>query len=53
MKNTLLALGTACLVTGCAGAKITHTDIASGAHNPKAIYIRSYIAQDAVFASIQ
>lgn len=49
MKNTLLALGTACLVTGCAGAKIIHTDIASGAHNPKAIYIRSYIAQDAVF----
>jgi hypothetical protein len=49
MKNTLLALGTACLVTGCAGAKIIHTDIASGAHDPKAIYIRSYIATDAVF----
>jgi hypothetical protein len=49
MKNTLLALGTACLVTGCAGAKIIHTDIASGAHSPRAIYIRSYIAQDATF----
>src|SRR4051812_4266448 len=49
MKNTLLALGTACVVTGCAGAKITHTDIASGAHSPKAIYIRSYIAQEALF----
>jgi len=49
MKNTLLALGTACLVTGCAGAKVIHTDIASGAHSPKAIYIRSYIAQEAPF----
>ncbi len=49
MKYTLLALGTACVVTGCAGAKITHTDIASGAHSPKAIYIRSYIAQEAPF----
>ena len=49
MKNTLLAIGTACVVTGCAGAKISHTDIASGAHSPKAIYIRSFIAAEAPF----
>jgi hypothetical protein len=49
MKNTLLALGVACVVSGCAGAKITHTDIASGANKPKAIYIRSYIDENAHF----
>lgn len=52
MKNTLLLLGAAgaaCVLSGCAGAKITHTDIASGAHSPKAIYIRSYIAENAPF----
>jgi hypothetical protein len=48
MKNTLLALA-ACALSGCAGAKIAHTDIASGAYKPKAIYIRSYIADDAHF----
>lgn len=49
MKNTLLALGAACVLSGCAGAKIAHTDIASGAYRPKAIYIRSYIADNAHF----
>ncbi len=49
MKYTLLALGAACVFSGCAGAKISHTDIASGAHDPKAIYIRSYIADNAPF----
>jgi hypothetical protein len=49
MKNTLLALGAACALSGCAGAKIVHTDIASGAYKPKAIYIRSYIAENAPF----
>ena len=49
MKYTLLALSAACVFSGCAGAKISHTDIASGAHDPKAIYIRSYIADNAVF----
>src|SRR5471032_2840809 len=49
MKNTLLVLGAACVLSGCAGAKIAHTDIASGAYRPKAIYIRSYIADDAHF----
>jgi hypothetical protein len=49
MKYTLLALGAACVFSGCAGAKISHTDIATGAINPKAIYIRSYIADNAPF----
>ena len=49
MKNTLFALGAACVLSGCAGAKIAHTDIASGAYKPKAIYIRSYIADNARF----
>jgi hypothetical protein len=49
MKYTLLALSAACVFSGCAGAKISHTDVATGATKPKAIYIRSYIADDAHF----
>lgn len=49
MRNTLLLFGAAIVLSGCAGAVIKHTDIASGAHNPKAIYVRSYIADDAHF----
>jgi hypothetical protein len=49
MKYTLLALGAACAFSGCAGVAVSHTDIASGATNPKAIYVRSYIADDAPF----
>ena len=49
MKYTLLALGAACAFYGCAGAKIAHTDVASGAYKPKAIYVRSYIADNAPF----
>lgn len=42
MKNTLLVLTAACALTGCAGVKVAHTDIATGATNPQAIYIRSF-----------
>ena len=49
MKYTLLALSAACVFSGCAGAIISHTDVATGAYKPKAIYIRSYIADDAHF----
>ena len=49
MKHTLLALSAACAFTGCAGVKVAHTDIATGATNPEAIYVRSYIAEDAPF----
>ena len=48
MKNTLLTLTAACALTGCAGVQVTKTDIATGATNPKAIYIRSY-ADEAKF----
>ena len=49
MKYTLLALGAACAFTGCAGVGISHTDVASGATKPQAIYVRSYIGEDAHF----
>ena len=42
MKNSLTALCTALLLSSCAGTKITHTDVATGATNPKAIYIRPF-----------
>ncbi len=42
MKNTLLILTAACALSGCAGVQVVKTDIATGATNPKAIYIRSY-----------
>ena len=49
MKNALLVLSAAVALTGCATVKVAHTDVASGATNPKAIYIRSYITDDARF----
>ena len=49
MKYTLLAVAAACAFYGCAGAKIAHTDIATGAYKPRAIYVRSYIADNAPF----
>ena len=47
MKITLL-LTAAVALTGCAGVHIAKTDIATGATNPKAIYIRSF-ADEAKF----
>jgi len=49
MKYTLLAVAAACAFYGCAGAKIAHTDVATGAYKPKAIYVRSFIADNAPF----
>lgn len=52
MKNALLALTAltaSAALTGCATVKVAHTDVASGATNPKAIYIRSYIADESRF----
>jgi hypothetical protein len=49
MKQTLLVLSAACALTGCAGVKVAHVDVATGANRPRAIYIRSYIADDAVY----
>ena len=42
MKNSLLALCTVLLLASCAGTRIVHTDIATGARNPSAIYIRPF-----------
>ena len=42
MKNILLLLTAACTLTGCAGVQVSKTDIATGATNPRAIYIRTF-----------
>jgi hypothetical protein len=42
MKNSLLAIFTVLLLASCAGTKIVHTDVATGAINPRAIYIRPF-----------
>ncbi|HYR57829.1 MAG TPA: hypothetical protein VEO95_04340 [Chthoniobacteraceae bacterium] len=49
MKHALLALSATMALTGCATVKVAHTDVASGATNPRAIYVRSYIADSAKF----
>jgi predicted small secreted protein len=49
MKHALLVLSAALSLTGCATVKVAHTDVASGAHSPRAIYIRSYIADESRF----
>jgi Domain of unknown function (DUF4410) len=42
MKLALLALGTSLLFVGCAGVRVSHTEVASGAVNPRSIYIRPF-----------
>jgi hypothetical protein len=42
MKNVLFALGATLLLSSCAGVKVAHTEVASGATNPRAIYIRPF-----------
>ena len=42
MKNSLLLTCTALLLSSCAQMKIVKTDIATGATNPRAIYIRHF-----------
>ena len=51
MKTLLLALCPALMLAACAGpqACVTHTDVATGAANPKAIYIRPFQIADAPF----
>lgn len=49
MKHSLLALSLALLLTSCAGVRVTHTDIATGATNPRAIYLRPFDASDCTF----
>ncbi len=42
MKNILFALCSALLLSSCAGVKVSHTDVATGATNPRYIYIRPF-----------
>ncbi len=42
MKHHLLAICSAFLLASCAGVKVTHTDVATGATNPRSIYIRPF-----------
>ena len=42
MKYALLALSSSLLFVGCAGVKVADTQVASGAVNPRAIYIRPF-----------
>jgi hypothetical protein len=49
MKHSLLALSLALLLTSCASVHVTHTDIATGAVNPSAIYIRPFDVSDCTF----
>ena len=51
MKQRLLLLLSAILMTSCAAVHITKTDIASGEANPKYIYIRPFSIRYATFKS--
>lgn len=42
MKYTLIAISALAVLSGCAGTKVTHTDVATGDMNPRAIYIRPF-----------
>jgi len=42
MKHALLALSSSILIVGCAGVKVADTQVASGAVNPRSIYIRPF-----------
>jgi hypothetical protein len=49
MKLPLLSLGALVLFTSCAGVRIHETQVASGATDPRAIYIRPFDVTDSVF----
>jgi hypothetical protein len=49
MKHSLSALCLALLLTSCADVKVTHTDIATGATDPTAIYLRRFDVNDCTF----
>lgn len=53
MKNSLLALCLALLLTSCADVRITHTDVATGATNPSAIYIKPFDVSHCTFIGKQ
>jgi len=49
MKLSLLSLSALLLFTSCAGVRVHETQVASGAIDPTAIYIRPFSVTDAVF----
>ncbi len=49
MKYALLAFSASVALSGCATVKVAHTDVASGATNPSAIYIRTSMTDEARF----
>ena len=46
LHSTIFALATAVILTSCAGVRVRHTDVASGAVNPRAIYIRPFTVSE-------
>jgi hypothetical protein len=42
MKHVLYALSASLLLTSCAGVRVADTQVASGATNPRAIYVRPF-----------
>lgn len=42
MKNFIFAVGLVSLFTGCANMRVVNTEVATGASDPKAIYIRPF-----------
>jgi len=42
MKNLVLALSSSVLLAGCASVKVADTQVATGAANPRSIYIRPF-----------
>ena len=42
MKHLLIALSSSVLLAGCAGVRVSDTQIASGAAHPRSIYIRPF-----------
>jgi hypothetical protein len=49
MKHSILALGALFIFTSCAGVRIHETQVASGATDPDAIYIRAFDVTDTAF----
>lgn len=49
MKNLVLALSSSLLLIGCASVKVADTQVATGAANPRSIYIRPFDATAAVY----
>ncbi len=49
MKSSLLALFAVLFLVGCAGSRVVRTEVATGAANPKAIYIRPFTVEHGIY----